>query len=469
MSPGSERGQLEPQTQRESGGEPRPPVSRSRRAALLTFGGGALLTAGALLLHRWRAPPRRPEEDSVLQGDTARLLLVGDPFALALQGAAPELGRLAGGRLEVELVGYDDVRRLTLRNAQDQVSAYDLVSFDVVWAGEYGEQRVLLPLDERVERSRDLVEPEDFLDMAWAQSRHGVHQLGFPIQPHPELLWYRKDLFAQADLQPPATTEELLQVARRLHDPRAGLYGVLWNGQRGQAFGQQMAHFYAAFGQPLLSREGQPTLDTPRGVAAARFARQLLEVSPPDVINTAWDQRPRRMAQGRVAMTYEWGARAWLVEEEPSSRVAGRVGYTAAPHAPGEAPVTPLGTWSLGIPANIGPRLERAWSLLAWLTSRPLLALLARSGNGGMPRKSLLRDAELGRRYPVFAVVDELGRRGQLQDWMRPRVRQWPQLADILGTTYHDMLLGQRTPEQAAARAQQQAEELFALGSAPER
>lgn len=469
MRPGSERGQLEPQTQRERGGEPEPPVSRSRRAALLALGGGALLATGALLLHRLRVPARGPEEDSVLQGDTARLLLVGDPFALALREAAPELGRLAGGRLEVELVGYDDVRRLTLRNAQDQVSAYDLVSFDVVWAAEYGEQRLLLPLEEHVERSRGLVEPEDFLDMAWAQSRHGAHQLGLPIQPHPELLWYRRDLFARAGLRPPTTTEELLQAARRLHEPRAGMSGVLWNGQRGQAFGQQMAHFYAAFGQPLLGSEGRPTLDTPRGVAAARFARQLLEVSPPDVINTAWDQRPRRMAQGRVAMTYEWGARAWLVEEEPSSLVAGRVGYTAAPHAPGEAPVTPLGTWSLGIPANIGPRLERAWGLLAWLTSRPRLALLAHGGNGGMPRKSLLRDTKLRRRYPVFAVVEELGRRGELRDWMRPRVPQWPRLAEILGTTYHDMLLGQLTAEQAAARAQQQAEELFALGTAPER
>jgi ABC-type glycerol-3-phosphate transport system substrate-binding protein len=149
------------------------------------------------------------------------------------------------------------------------------------------------------------------------------------------------------------------------------------------------------------------------------------------------------------------------VEEAPSSLVAGKIGYAAAPHAPGEAPVTPIGTWSLGIPANIGPRRELAWHALAWLTSREALKLLARHGNGGMPRKSLLRDPELVHRYPVFAVVDQLSQAGQLQDWMRPAVPQWPQLAEILGTTYHDMLLGRLTPEQAAAQAQQQAEALF--------
>jgi multiple sugar transport system substrate-binding protein len=426
---------------------------------------GAVLAALVLPARASRAPesastPADPGAPS-LRGETLRVLLVGDPFALAIEEASAELEQLTGTRFELEVVGYDDVRRLTLRNAQDKVSAYDLISFDVVWAGEYGKRGILLPLDEHLARSRAQVEPEDFLDIAFTQGRYRGRQLGLPIQPHPELLWYRADLLAADGLQPPRTTEELLAVARHYQKPESGRYGILWNGQRGQAFGQQMAHFYAAFGQPLLDDQGHPTLDTPKGVAAARFALALLKVSPVDVVNTAWDQRPLRMSQGSVAMTYEWGARADLVEQAPSSLVAGKIGYAAAPHAPGEAAVTPIGTWSLGIPSNIGPRRELAWSALAWLTSRETLKLLARHGNGGMPRKSLLRDPELVRRYPVFTVVDQLSQAGQLQDWMRPAVPQWPQLAEILGTTYHDMLLGRLKPEQAAALAQQQAEALF--------
>ncbi|HEX5748375.1 MAG TPA: extracellular solute-binding protein [Archangium sp.] len=441
----------------------RPPI-RPKLVLAAVAGAGVVL---ALLLSTRATPPPTSSTaadsgGSVLGGETVRLLLVGDPFALALQEAAPELEQLAGGRLELEVVGYDDVRRLTLRNAQDQVSAYDIVSFDVVWTGEYGQLGVLLPLETWISQAGAQVEPEDFLDIAYTQSRYHTRQLGLPIQPHPELLWYRKDLLAADGLQPPRTTDELLRVARHYHRPEAGQYGLVWNGQRGQAFGQQMAHFYAAFGQPLLDEQGRPTLDTPRGVAAARFALELLKVSPPDVVNTAWDQRPRRIAQGQAAMTYEWGARAWLVEEAPSSAVAGKIGYAAAPHAPGAAPVTPMGTWSLGIPANIGPRQELAWRMLRWLTSRQVLKVLAHHGSGGMPRKSLLRDPELIHRYPVFSVVDQLSRAGQLQDWMRPAVPQWPQLAEILGTTYHDMLLGLLPPEQAAAQAQQRAEALFA-------
>jgi multiple sugar transport system substrate-binding protein len=445
----------------------------SRRSILVALLGVALVGGAALVaLFLFRgapvseAPPAPPaprdSQDSVLHGETVRLLLVGDPFALAMEKAAEDLDRLSGGHLEIEVVGYDDVRRLTLLNARDKASAYDIISFDNVWLGEYAGAGVLLPLNELIAGSLAQVEPEDFLDKAYAQGRLGTNQLGLPIQSHPELLWYRKDLLAAEGLQPPRTTEELLQVARHFNDPGAGRYGILWNGQRGQPFGQQMAHFYAAFGQRLLDEQGRPTLDTPKGVAAARFALALLKVSPPDVVNTAWDQRPLRIAQGGVVMTYEWAARASIVEEAPDSIMAGKIGYAAAPHAPGEASVTPIGTWCLSIPANVGPRRELAWRTLAWLTSRPILELLAHNGHGGMPRKSLLRNPELVRRYPVFAVVDQLGQAGQLQDWMRPAVPQWPQLAEILGTTYHDMLLGQLTPEQAAAQAQQQALALFA-------
>jgi multiple sugar transport system substrate-binding protein len=154
------------------------------------------------------------------------------------------------------------------------------------------------------------------------------------------------------------------------------------------------------------------------------------------------------------------------VEEDPSSQVAGLVAYEAAPHAPGVEPVTSIGTWSLGIPANIGARRDIAWPFLAWLTSSEIERWLAQHGNGGMPRYSVMRDAALAKRYPAFATVARLGQSGQLSDWMRPAVPQWSALCDVLGTVYHDMLRGELSPQQAAERAQRQADALFAATTA---
>lgn len=389
-----------------------------------------------------------------------RVLLAGDPFAIAIQKSLPVLEAQLKRPIVLELVSYDAMRQMTLLNARDQVSAYDVVSVDGVWLGEYATQRVLLPLRARVALSATLVQPEDFLPQAYQQSIYQGELYGLPIQSHPELLWYHRPPLQAAGLPPPTTTDDLLAAAAVLTRPERNQYGLCWNGQRGQALGQQMAHFYAAFGQPLLDAQGRPTLNTPQGVAAARYAQALLPYSPPDVLNMAWDRRPSRFAQGGCAMTYEWAARSDLVEN-PTSPVAGQVGYLPAPHAPGQAPVTPLGTWSLSIPANIGPRADAAWVLLAYLTRADTAKLLATNGNGGMARLSLLQDSALARLYPAFTTVAALAEQNQLADWMRPTVPQWPALADILGTVYHDMLQGLVTPEQAAAEAQRQAVGLF--------
>jgi len=436
-----------------------------RIAYMIAFGAAALVVLAVLLVGSYKRQPdllpAAPVEGGFLHGQTVRMLIVGDPFSIALRAGARELGRRAGGSVEIEVVGYDDVRRLTQLNARDQRSAYDIVSFDSVWAGEYGAAGVLLPLNDLIKVSAATLRPEDFLEIAYRQAQFKGQQLGLPIQPHPELLWVRRDLFEKAGIAAPLTTDELLAAAKRFTQPAQGQFGICWNGQRGQALGQQMAHFYAAFGQPLLDAGGRPTLNTARGIAAARFAQSLLPFSPPDILNMAWDHRPVRFAKGGCVMTYEWAARSYLVEEDPGSQVIGRVGYEAAPHAPDAKPITSIGTWSLGIPANIGARRDVAWQFLAWLTSSDIERWLAQQGNGGMPRYSVMRDPALAQRYPAFKTVARLGSAGQLDDWMRPAVPQWSALADILGTVYHDMLRGELTPEQAAARAQQQADVLF--------
>jgi multiple sugar transport system substrate-binding protein len=398
------------------------------------------------------------------KGKTFRLLVVGDPFANALRSASAELEKQSGARISIEVVGYNDVRRLALQNARDAQSGYDIVSFDVLWAGEFARAGVLAPL--RLDRAPGL-RPDDFLPLAMQQSRVGGDQLGLPIQPHPELLWVRQDLLTQAGLVAPATTDDLLKVAKVLTRPKEGQYGLCWNGQRGQALGQQMAHFYGAFGQPLLDAAGRPSLDTPRGLAAARFAKSLLAVSPPDVLAMAWDQRTRAFARGTCAMTYEWAARAYLAERDPASVVAGKVAYRAAPHAIGEASATPLGTWSLGVPVNLGARRDEAEHFLFWLSAPEQQRLLAQAGNGGMPRLSLLNDPQLARTYPAFPVVAQLSQTSGLSDSMRPGVPQWADLAEMMGTVFHSMLSGQLTPEAATALAQKRALELFAATGKP--
>jgi hypothetical protein len=79
---------------------------------------------------------------------------------------------------------------------------------------------------------------------------------------------------------------------------------------------------------------------------------------------------------------------------------------------------------------------------------------------------SMLADKQLIGLYPAFPVVAQLSQAQALADSMRPAVPQWAELAELLGTVFHDMLDGLLTPEEAIALAQTRALQLF---SAPER
>ncbi len=376
------------------------------------------------------------------------MLLVGDPFALALKKCLPELEERSGLNLDIEIVGYNDVRRMSLQNRQDRVSRYDLVSFDIVWMGEYEQQSLLLPLEEKIQ-----LDQLQLLKGSLSPCSRSHHCFGLPIQPHSELLWVRQDLLDAHGLRAPRNTDELLAVAKQLHNPEEQLYGINWNAQRGQPLGQSMAHFFASFGQPLLNEQGKAAFNTEKGLAAARYALALCEVSPPDIYNIAWAQRTRRFASGRAAMTYGWGGRASVAEEDPSSVVAGKVLYLPPPHAPDAEPVTPLGVWALGIPAN-APNPEASVKLLEAIYSPEFQKILTLAGNAGPPRLDTLKDPELQQKLPVFALMASTELQAQLSAEMRPPIPEWNGICQTLGTVFHEMLLGALTPEQALAEAE---------------
>ncbi len=385
-----------------------------------------------------------------------RILMVADPVALAFEKALPEIEKELGLEISLESVGYNDGRRLALMNTRDRVSRYDLIAFDVVWLGEYLEMNVLSDLSGAFS--------EEWLAGFLAEPLRGsmmdARLYGLPIQPHGEHLWVRQDLLTEHGLAFPQTTDAVLAVAAVLHDPGAGRYGIAWNAQRGQPLGQTMAHFFAAFGQPLLDETGMPAFQTERGLKAAEYALALKAYSPPDILNMAWDLRTSRFAAGGVAMTYGWGARAHMTEDHSASRVRGLVTYGPAPHAPDSSPVTPLGVWSMGVPANARSR-SHSVQVLSRILQPDIQRWLVEAGNCSPPLSDLVADPNIQQKFPVLQTVQRLNEAEQFDMRMRPRIPQWADLCEILGTEFHEMLAGRLTAEEALHRAEAAARKLF--------
>ncbi|WP_216641172.1 extracellular solute-binding protein [Oceaniglobus roseus] len=416
-------------------------------------------------------PPRVLSRPLTLPGGL-RILVHGDPTFMVMENLKRQFEQVIGTKINQRAFSIDRLREETLRNAARPASRYDLIAVDLPWIGEFAERNILLPLDSVMDISR--LDPADFHTAGWRAAHWGGHPYGVPSQTTPELLFYRRDWFAEAGLEPPATTDQLLSAAKALSDPRHGRYGIAWNAARGTALGHTFMMTCADFGQPIIempknaggydldslaATTAVPSIDTPRAREAAEYLMALLEFSPPDILSMSWYERVRPYAAGRIAMAYGYTLLAPYFELDPGSPANGQTGYLPHPAGPHGAPLAPVGGYVLGIPANLAEeRIEDAVEALVAFTSPAAQKLYIQNGSRTAPRYSVGADPEVRRLSPIFEAVDGMSWRDELQFWPRPPIPEICEIIRICGTEMHDMLRGVIPPAEALRRAQAAAE-----------
>ena len=408
-----------------------------------------------------------------------RILVHGDPTFMVMENLKRQFEQVVGVKINQRAFSIDRLHEEALRNSERKVSRYDIIAVDLPWIGEFAEKNILLPLDAVLDTDR--LDPSDFHTAGWQGAHWGRRPYGVPSQTTPELLFYRKDWFAEAGLEPPTTFNEVLTAARALHDPRQGRYGVAWNAARGTALGHEFMMACAACGQPVINLDQiaggfdadvalrndlVPTINTSAALEAAEYLKALLEFSPPDILSMSWYERVRPYAAGKVAMAYGYTLLAPYFELDESSPAHGQTGYLPHPAGQSGAQIAPVGGYVLGIPANLPEerRAAAAEALIAF-TSPEAQKLYVQSGSRTFPRYSVGADPEVRRLSTIFEAVDAMSWRDELQFWPRPPIPQISNIITICGQEMHDMLRGITSPREALRKAQMRAEEIMKTGS----
>jgi len=404
-----------------------------------------------------------------------RVLAHGDPTFMVMDNLKRQLEQVIGLPIRQRAFSIDRLREEGLRNAERAASRYDIIAVDLPWIGEFAARGVIMPLDAALDPAA--LDPADFHTASWQATHWGGRPYGVPAQTTPELLFYRTDLFAEAGLAPPDSTEALLAAAAAFHDPARGRHGIAWNAARGTALGHTVLMTLADFGQPVLdlppaaggfdteglaSGDHRPTIDTQAGLAAAEFLLRLMDFSPPDILSMSWYERVRPYAAGSIAMAYGYTLLAPYFERDPNSPARGRTGYLPHPPAPGVRPVAPVGGYAMCLPANL-PEERRAGAAQALqvFTSAQAQKLYVQNGSRTNPRYSVAADPEVRRASPIFEAVDGMSWRDELQFWPRPPIPQITDMIRICGEEFHDMLRGLQSPRETLRRAQSRADALF--------
>src|SRR5690606_25347590 len=87
--------------------------------------------------------------------------------------------------------------------------------------------------------------------------------LGFPYIRNPWYLFYRKDLFEQAGVNPPDTWEDVLKAAEVLTNPRQRRYGIAMGASLDWLPRRIFGLILYTHGGHLIDRDGNIVLNSP--------------------------------------------------------------------------------------------------------------------------------------------------------------------------------------------------------------
>ncbi|MCS4509409.1 ABC transporter substrate-binding protein [Xylophilus ampelinus] len=391
------------------------------------------------------------------RGQSVVVSVPAHPHYEAMLRLLPAFTRETGIKVEVDKLQILRMKDKQLLEMAKPQGDYDLVSYVVMWKGEYVKKNLVRELEPFM-KNPALADPAfDLQDIVPAYRENiglvggprgylagaGAKLYGLPYGAETSILAYRHDIFARHDLKPPQTYAEL-QGLLPILQARQGI-GALTS--RGQA-GHQCVHAWLLHLNPLggkvFDADWRPRFNDEAGVKALALLKQVSDTGPAGIPSYGQGEMMTAFLQGQASMYLDSTIVFGQVNDPARSRIAGKVGY--ALHPKGARYASQSGGLGLAIPRN-AKNADAAFLLMQWLTSKQQDVAVAKAG--GVPiRDSTLADADLVRQYPEYITLRE-----QLKysdpDW-RPIIPEWDEInIQALGVAISEALTGKKTPKDA--------------------
>lgn len=219
-------------------------------------------------------------------------------------------------------------------------SPYQILHVNPRLVADWGSKGWLLPLNVFIAKYKKQYNLDDISDKLIANTTLNGRQYALPVNFNTQVQFFRKDVFAELNLKPARTLEELtagletLKKAGKTKFPMALALG-------GGGLAGEFHSNYAALGGVWFDNNRKPVFNNANGVKAAQTIREWLEFMPPAVLSYTNDDVMVGLQQGDIALSKIWITRAAAMEDEKVSRVVGKIDY---------APAFKMG--SLGLGAN---------------------------------------------------------------------------------------------------------------------
>ncbi|NMC78600.1 MAG: extracellular solute-binding protein, partial [Chloroflexi bacterium] len=181
------------------------------------------------------APAAEATAEMPYAGVELTLASMTDQYITAFRYLIPVFEEQTGIKITLDELGYTDLYQKLTADFVGHTANYDLMTVDIVWSGEYGNNKYTLPLDDFMERDKAELGMDDILPVAWTLGEWQDQHWAYPLAGYANVLNYRKDVLAEKGIEPPKTTQELLDAAQKLTDSANNFYGIALLGAKGSA------------------------------------------------------------------------------------------------------------------------------------------------------------------------------------------------------------------------------------------
>ncbi|RWN02282.1 MAG: extracellular solute-binding protein [Mesorhizobium sp.] len=432
-----------------------------RAASILGLGAGALgMGFGRRPLYGISQASAQEQELKPSAEITKWLSDVGKPFAgttlrLATESTPPSnaiatqlkqyFEEATGIKVEIEVLPLEQVLQKLTLDVASSLGTYDLYYIDQSWAASFS-QDVFDPREQL--KNADLAMPnyniDDFLKpLVDGIAMYEDRMVGVPYDIPIFIMQYRKDVWDELKLPPPATLDDLLKASAAITDAKGpNMYGTSGQMKSGHySLECDWTAWLWGHGGSIFGPDGKFTGNDEAGLAAMAYWDKLKKTMPPGVDGWTWDGEGQSVGQGVAASMLSWGEFFPFFDDPKASKVSGLMEAMVPPKPAatlrtveqtgfGEIPgVGHQGGSSLAV-SKYSKSPDAAWIFMQWATSADTQALITVLGGGTGPTRTsvyddprVLANARVGagttRHLPVVrdTIANYMGSEPDLPAW----------------------------------------------------
>ena len=372
----------------------------------------------------------------------------------------------------------DTARQKTMLDLSSGTGQYDIITTGVWAMATYAGANYLEPLDDWMANKADpeYFSMDDYLPASLEGGSYEGKVYSLPLYTFGAALVYNKALFEEHGVKVPETIADLEEAAEALTidtdgDGKTDVYGITMRARRGEeptidstgmswAFGGNWFEGNAHTGDSIRANKARPTVNSPEFIAGyEEYAKLLQNWGPPESANWGWEECMGALAQGKAAMHLAASSAYWFTRQTATID-SEDIGIAPSPMGPGGHRMMNFFDMALSINAD-SKQKDEAWLALQFITSNQVQKAQAQAGITSIPRISLVMSDELKAQYPeedLQVVLDSLK---EAEPQYMPKIAEYVELADILGTAASEVVAGTKTAEEALNEAQEMIEEIM--------